>query len=62
MKAAVRLMMGLAGMLANDPNFRKAKIPSHKIETKKEEQQLSKQKLQKLKGKKSRKNRGRNRQ
>jgi len=39
----------------------KASIPSHKIEQKKEEVQLSKRKIQKMKGKKARKNRGRNR-
>ena len=38
----------------------RASIPSHKIEQKKEEIQLSKQQIQKLKGKKARKNRGRN--
>ena len=61
MKPAVPLMMGLAGMLANDPNFRKASIPSHKIEARKEVQQLSKTRIQKLKGKNARKNRGSNR-
>lgn len=60
MKTAVPLMAGLAGMLMNDP-IRIPKIPSHKIETKEEEQQLSKKKLQKMKGKKARKNRGNNR-
>ena len=55
------VMPFLMGMLASDPNFRKATIPSYKIDAKKEEQQLSKQKLQKLKGKKARKNRGKNR-
>ena len=51
----------LMGLLASDSNFRRVSIPSHKIERKEEEQQLSKQKLQKLKGKKARKNRGKNR-
>ena len=55
-------LMGLtSALLAADPNFQVAKIPSHKIETKEEKQQLSKRRLQKLKGKKARKNRGNNR-
>ena len=60
MKPAVPLMMGLAEMLLATP-IKLPKIPSHKIEAKEEEQQLSKRKLQKLKGKKNRKNRGKNR-
>lgn len=54
------LLPGLAGMLMNVP-VKAPKIPSHKIETKKEEQVLSKRKIQKLKGKGARKNRGNNR-
>ena len=61
MKAAALAMMGLAGMLMNDRSFQVAKIPSHKIEAKKEVQQLSKRRIQKLTGKKARKNRGKNR-
>lgn len=52
----------LAGMLATLPEKdRPVKIPSHKIEARKETQQLSKRQLQKLKGKRERKNRGNNR-
>ena len=58
--ALMTMFAGVAGMLMNDP-IAVPKISSHKIETKKEVQQLSKQKLQKLKGKKARKNRGNNR-
>lgn len=54
------VLLGLAGMLMNAP-VAVPKIPSHKIEAKKEEQQLSKQKIQKLKGKRARQNRGTNR-
>lgn len=61
MKAAIPLMMGLAGMLYKDKSFQVPKIPSHKIEAKEEEQQLSKRRIQKLKGKRNRKNRGNNR-
>ncbi len=61
MKAAALAMMGVAGMLMNDRSFQVAKIPSHKIEAKQEDQQLSERRIQKLKGKKNRKNRGRNR-
>ena len=50
----------LAGMFSGAGKGR-ASIPSHKIEQKKEETQLSKQQIQKLKGKKARKNRGRKR-
>ena len=50
----------LAGMLMQDP-VRVPKIPSYKIESKKEVQQLSKRRIQKLKGKNARKNRGNNR-
>ena len=50
----------LAGMFSGGEKGR-ASIPSHKIEQKKEEIQLSKQQIQKLKGKKARKNRGRKR-
>jgi hypothetical protein len=60
MKAAVPLMMGLAGMLMNNP-IAVPKIPSHKIEAKEEVQLLSKRATQKLKGKKARRNRGNNR-
>jgi len=52
----------LAGMLATVPEKdRPVVISSYKIETKKEEQQLSKCKMQRMKGKKARKNRGNNR-
>jgi len=37
-------------------------VPSHKIEQKKEVEQLSKRKLARAKGKKARKNRGQNRE
>ena len=50
----------LAGMFSAGEKGR-ASIPSHKIEQKKEGDQLSKQQIQKLKGKKARKNRGRKR-
>ena len=59
--AALSLLSGVAGMLMNDRSFLVPKIPSHKIEMKEENQQLSKKKLQKLKGKKARNNRGNNR-
>lgn len=47
----------LAGMFSEGGKER-ASIPSHKIEQKKEEIQLSKRQIQKIKGKKARKNRG----
>lgn len=59
--ATLSLMSCVAGMLMNDRSFLVPKIPSHKIETTKEERQLSKRRIQKLKGKKNRKNRGNNR-
>ncbi|MCW4050771.1 MAG: hypothetical protein NWE89_13655 [Candidatus Bathyarchaeota archaeon] len=61
MNPAKLAMMGIAGMLYKDKSFLVPKIPSHKIEAKEEDQQLSKRKIQKLKGKKKRKNRGKNR-
>ena len=59
--AKLSLLAGVAGMLMNDRSFSVPKIPSHKIVTKREDQQLSKRKLKKLEGKKARKNRGNNR-
>ena len=50
----------LAGMFSAGGKGR-ASIPSHKIEQKKEEIQLSRQQVQKKKGKKVRENRGRKR-
>ena len=58
MKAGLALMMG---MFATLPGDGPAKIPSHKIEARTEEQQLSKRRIQKMKGQKARKNRGSNR-
>ena len=51
----------LAGMFSGVGERGRASIPSHKIEQKKEEVQLSKQQIQKMKGKKARKNRGKKR-
>ena len=50
----------LAGIFSGGGKGRDS-IPSHKIEQKKEEIQLSKQQIKKLKGKKARKSRGRKR-
>lgn len=58
-KLALMTMLGLASTLTYKDG--PVKIPSHKIEQKKVEEQLSKQELQRMKGKKARKNRGRNR-
>ena len=51
----------ILGMFSGAGERGRTSIPSHKIEQKKEIQQLSKRKLQKMKGKKNRKNRGRKR-
>ncbi len=59
MKTGLALMLAMSATLP--VGDRPAKIPSHKIETKKEEQVLSKRRIQKLKGKKAQKNRGNNR-
>ena len=61
MGSGSRLILPLMlGMFSGHGEGR-ASIPSHKIEQKKEEVQLSKRKIQKIKGKKTRKNRGKNR-
>ena len=51
----------LVGMFSGTGEKGRASIPSHKIEQKKEEIQLSRRQIQKMKGKKARKNRGRKR-
>ncbi len=56
-KSILPLLMAMLASTTEPPVV----VPSHKIEAKKEEQQLSKRKLQKMKGKKTRTNRGRNR-
>jgi len=56
-------LFGLMALVASLPKGdMPVKVPSHKIETKKEKEQLSKQAIQKLRGKKARKNRGKKRQ
>lgn len=59
MKAGLGLLLGMMATLpmGDQPVV----VPSHKIETKKEKQQLSRRQLQQMKGKKTRKNRGKNR-
>ena len=51
----------ILGMMSALPRERPVKIPSHKIERKKTEEQLSCRRIQRMKGKKARKNRGKNR-
>ena len=60
MKPALPLLAGLAGLLMKEKAHVPV-IPSHKIEQKKEAEQLSKRGLQRMKGKGARKNRGNNR-
>ena len=59
MNPAIPLLMGLFSTLPKED--RPMVVPSHKIESKREEQQLSKRRLGRIKGKRARKNRGNNR-
>ena len=60
-KAAQLALLATVGLMSALPGDRPVKVPSHKIEQKKVEEQLSKQALQRMKGKGARKNRGKNR-
>lgn len=54
-------MLMLMALFASVPREEATSIRSYRIETKKENQQISKRKMQRLKGKKTRTNRGKNR-